>query len=260
MVHAAGPALINLFSLSADSCTLLVPLTLHWNSVISTKSWYGPIHIEATQTLTPPQMAKGVKGFANETNALVGADLLISITDFIGSLILIYRCWLLWSRNYWVIILPSLISIASLGKALMTMAASWCSPTIFVSVCFSVVLYLLLRINPNSPMAPPSLVPLGLAAFSLPLGTNVIVTTLLAGRIWYLSPHKARNMGSAQFPTRTRHAAIDIVIESGMLYLAVQFVFVILFAIRHPAQGIVGVIAVQIYVRIPHPWEAENSS
>jgi len=172
--------------------------------------------------------ATGVPGFANETNALIGADLLIAITDFVGELILIYRCWLLWSRNYWIIILPCLISTASLA-------------------CISAVLYLLLRINPNSPIAPPSLVPLGLAGFSLPLGTNVIVTTLIATRIWYLSPRKARNMPSAQFPTGTGQAAIDIVVESGMLYLAVQLIFVVLFAIRHPAQGIVGVIAVQIY-------------
>ncbi|KAI9442721.1 hypothetical protein H4582DRAFT_2055111 [Lactarius indigo] len=34
--------------------------------------------------------------------------------------------------------------------------------------------------------------------------------------------------------------------ESGALYLIVQFVFVILFAIQHPAHGIAGVIAVQI--------------
>jgi hypothetical protein len=75
------------------------------------------------------------------------------------------------------------------------------------------------------------------------------VTTLIATRIWYLSPRKVRDMRSAQFPTATGRAAIDIVVESGMLYLAVQLVFVVLFAIRHPAQGIVGVIAVQIYVR-----------
>ena len=105
-------------------------------------------------------------------------------------------------------------------------------------------------------MAPPSLVPLGLAAFSLPLGTNVIVTTLICVRIWYLSPRKARNMPSAH--SGTGRAAIDIVVESGMLYLAVQLIFVVLFAIGHPAQGIAGVIAVQIYVRIPHPWKAEN--
>jgi hypothetical protein len=205
-------------------------------------------------------MAKGVKGFGDETNVLIGADLLISITDFIGELILIYRCWLLWSKNYRVIILPSLISISSLGKVLMTNGSELVFTKHFLlSVCISVVIHLLLRINPNSPMAPPSLVPLGLASFSLPLGTNVVVTSLITARIWYLSPRKARNMGSAQFPTRTGQAAIDIVIESGMLYLAVQLVFVALFAIGHPAQGIVGVIAVQIYVRIPHPWKAENS-
>jgi hypothetical protein len=50
----------------------------------------------------------------------------------------------------------------------------------------------------------------------------------------------------------TGRAAIDIVVESGMVYLAVQLVFVVLFSIRHPAQGIIGVIAVQIYVRNRH--------
>jgi hypothetical protein len=60
----------------------------------------------------------------------------------------------------------------------------------------------------------------------------------------------------------TGRSAIDIVIESGMIYLAVQLVFVVLFAIRHPAQGIVGVIAVQIYVRNRHltQYEGEHLS
>jgi hypothetical protein len=76
-----------------------------------------------------------------------------------------------------------------------------------------------------------------------------MVTTLIAVRIWYLSPRGARDSRGARFPMDTGRAAIDIVVESGMVYLAVQLVFVVLFAIRHPAQGIVGVIAVQIYVR-----------
>ena len=108
-------------------------------------------------------------------------------------------------------------------------------------------------------MAPPSLRPLTIAAFSLPLGTNVVVTSLIAARIWYLTPRKARNIGGAQFPTRTGQAAINIIVESGMLYLAVQLVFVILFVIGHSVEGIVGMIAVKIYVRIPHPWKVENS-
>jgi hypothetical protein len=209
--------------------------------------------------LTPQQTATGVQGFAIGTQAIDGANFLIILTDFIADLILIYRCWLLWSRNYWVIILPTLISTASLGEALMTMAASWCSlTTVLVSACFSAVFYFELRINPNSPI-PPSLVPLGVAAFSLPLGTSVIVTTLICARIWYLSPRKARDMRSAQFPTGTGQAIIKIVVESGILYLAVQLILVVLFAIGHPALDIVAVIAVQIYVRIPYPCKAENS-
>jgi hypothetical protein len=96
-------------------------------------------------------------------------------------------------------------------------------------------------------MAPTSLVPLGLAGFILPLITNVIVTTLIVMRIWYLSPRKVRDMHSARFPTGTGRAVIDIIVESGMLYLVVQLAWVILFAIGHPAQDIAGVVAVQIY-------------
>lgn len=170
----------------------------------------------------------GVDGFANETSVLVGADILISVTDFFGQLILIYRCWLLWSKNYWVVVLPSLTSIGGLA-------------------CVGAVIHSLLSINPSSPIAPPSLVPLGLAGFVLPLCTNVFVTAFIAARIWLLSPRKVHDLRGLYFPEGTGRAAIDIVIESGAFYLVVQLVFVVLFAIHHPAQGIVGVIAVQIY-------------
>jgi hypothetical protein len=89
------------------------------------------------------------------------------------------------------------------------------------------------------------------------LVTNVLVTTLIAVRIWYLSPRKVGDMRGAQF--RTGRATIEIIVESGMLYLAVQLVFVILFSIQHPAQGIVGVIAVQIYVRVSFALKGEES-
>ena len=128
-----------------------------------------------------------------------------------------------------------------------------------VPVCVSVVIYFVLHINPNSPIVPPSLRPLGLAAFFLPLGTNVIVTTLICARIWYLSPRKARDLRSEHFPTGIGQSVIKIVVESGMLYLAVQLILVVLMAIGHPAQLAVGAIAVQIYVRIPYPWKTEKS-
>ena len=60
------------------------------------------------------------------------------------------------------------------------------------------------------------------------------------------------------FPTGIGRAAFDIVIESGMLYLAEQLIIVISIAGRLPSQSIVIGISVQIYVRILHPQKAEN--
>lgn len=91
------------------------------------------------------------------------------------------------------------------------------------------------------------MVPLGLAAFTLPLCTNVIVTSLIVYRIWYSS----RPVPDA--PVQIRHGvpqrAMILIIESGALYLLFQFVFVVLFAISNPAEAILAVMAVQIYVR-----------
>ena len=118
----------------------------------------------------------------------------------------------------------------------------------YVAACVSAVIRLLLRIDPTSPMAPKSLVPLGLAGFTLPLCTNVLVTGLIAGRIWYLSPRKAHHLPGGNLPVGRGRATIDIIVESGAIYLAVQLILVILFAIGHPAQAIVTLVAVQIYV------------
>ena len=128
-----------------------------------------------------------------------------------------------------------------------------------MSVCYSVeLLPHLLRPNQHFPAHPTQA--LVLSAYSLPLGTNVIVTTLIAGRIWFLSPCKPCNARSVywEFPTGIGRAVIDIVIESGMLYLAVQLIFVISYAGMLPSLAIVTGISVQIYVRIPHPLKAEK--
>ena len=82
------------------------------------------------------------------------------------------------------------------------------------------------------------------------LCANVTVTTLIAARIWYVSPNRRRDTLATSFPNKTAPAAIAIIIESGMLYLVMQIIFVVLFAIRHPAMYAITDIAEQITVRI----------
>ncbi|KAI0296488.1 hypothetical protein B0F90DRAFT_1819923 [Multifurca ochricompacta] len=170
----------------------------------------------------------GVNHYADETNPLIGADLLISVADLIGDAILIYRCWLIWGKNYFVIIIPSLCAVAGFA-------------------CVAEVSHLLLGINPSAPVAPVALVPLATAGYALPLATNAIVTLLIAFRIWYLSPESHPSLRGLHPPSRTARHVIAIVVESGFLYLITQILFVALFAAKHPAQAIIAVIAVQIY-------------
>ena len=53
-----------------------------------------------------------VAGFANETKALLAADVFISICDLLGDAMLLYRCWVMWGDARWVIILPVLSAVA----------------------------------------------------------------------------------------------------------------------------------------------------
>lgn len=57
-----------------------------------------------------------INGYANESRQGIISDIAVSITDFLGDLILIYRCWVIWQHNYYVVILPLLAATAGLRK------------------------------------------------------------------------------------------------------------------------------------------------
>lgn len=63
-----------------------------------------------------------MEGFANETYHLFIADCTVSVADFLGDLILIYRCWIIWGGNYYITILPLLTSAAGLSEYLTAYA------------------------------------------------------------------------------------------------------------------------------------------
>ncbi|KAJ6535091.1 hypothetical protein B0H19DRAFT_1184935 [Mycena capillaripes] len=163
---------------------------------------------------------------SEETHLLAGADMLFSITDWCSQLILIYRCYLVWGRNVWVVILPFLMSLATVA-------------------CGVGLIGLVLSINPSAPQAPAAIVPVGTAGFSLSLCLNFIVSALIVGRIWHVSRQNHRH-GIAHSVSSVQ-GAIGIVVESGLLFLVAQFVFVVLFAIAHPAQAVLVPVATQIY-------------
>ncbi|KAI0763428.1 hypothetical protein BD413DRAFT_606621 [Trametes elegans] len=171
----------------------------------------------------------GVEGYANETQPLVGADLLISLCDLLGDLVLVYRCWIIWGRNYWIALPPLLTAIAGFS-------------------CIAAVVHLVETLDPHAPVAPAALVPLGIAGYALPLATNALASALIVARLCAAAhEERARCRGRLAGTVRAAQHAAAIIVESGLLYLAAQAVLVALFARGHPAQAVVAVIAVQIY-------------
>ena len=89
-------------------------------------------HSRATRPLNTLQNTGGVVGFSTVTNVGLAIGLDMTFADFMGELIFIYRCWLLWSKNYWLFILPILASLSGIGElVLIMMAATPRSPITF---------------------------------------------------------------------------------------------------------------------------------
>ena len=102
----------------------------------------------------------------------------------------------------------------------------------------------------TAPVAPAALVPLGIAGYALPLATNVMATVFIVARLWAILGRAGREpvAGLYRSARSTGRTAVAIVVESGLLYLVTQLIFVVLFSMAHPAQAILAVIAVQVYV------------
>ncbi|CAK5266238.1 unnamed protein product [Mycena citricolor] len=164
-----------------------------------------------------------------ETPRLVAADTSFILADFIGQLVLIYRCYLIWACNGLIILLPTLLALASVS-------------------CGMAVTGIVQRISPTAEQVPASLVPMGDATFSLSIICNFITTGLIVARLWWVS---RRTEGDTSRNLSPSQRATAIFVESGLLFFVTQFVFIVLFAIAHPAQAIVEPIAIQVYAISP---------
>ncbi|KIK43829.1 hypothetical protein CY34DRAFT_803335 [Suillus luteus UH-Slu-Lm8-n1] len=168
--------------------------------------------------------------FGDETPELMGANLLSSVADLLGDLLLLYRCWLVWGKNYYVIILPLLTALAGFG-------------------CILPIPSLVLSINPTSPVPPTEIVPLTTAGYALPLCTNIMVTGLIAVRLWYIS--RVPIIDEYGKPAILKIAAggrpMMLVIESGALYMITQLIFVVLVAMQNSAEAVLSYAGTQIY-------------
>ncbi|KAF8880628.1 hypothetical protein BD779DRAFT_1069533 [Infundibulicybe gibba] len=141
-------------------------------------------------------------------------DALLFIMTWIGDALVIYRCWIIWNYNYYVIILPAMLMTVSVG--VNTASMYWFSHLDRIS--FARLMKLMSAIYP------------------LAFAQNTLATGLIAYRIW--TQHRAsvrvgvHNTGSRM----NLMYIVRIVVESAMVYTVQLLILIVLYTLQHNAQ------------------------
>ncbi|KAJ7455847.1 hypothetical protein FB451DRAFT_1564853 [Mycena latifolia] len=164
-------------------------------------------------------------------------DMLYVATNLVADSLLIYRCWIVWNRNIFIII-PGFVGVV------ITSVFGWDQ-----------------KIHQEIP---------GLAPFySLTLATNIVVSILTAGRIWWISRRYCPMQSSKSSAKSPYGSTIAIILESGIIYsafvvarIAVDNVdpVTVSFMVTEMLRQIMGIVPTLIIVRVGLGISIESSS
>ncbi|KAJ7584554.1 hypothetical protein C8J56DRAFT_1166619 [Mycena floridula] len=137
---------------------------------------------------------------------------IFAINTLIADCTFIWRCWVVWGKNWWIIVLPVLLTV--IGTVFSALAL-W---------------------QKAIPLGSSSkLIQLGTPYFAMSLVTTGLVTVLIIFRIVVMSPNFPGDDGmdatrSKIWNWRTRYSSvIEVVVESAALYSVALLVFLVLF-------------------------------
>ncbi|KAF8983076.1 hypothetical protein BDQ17DRAFT_1316292 [Cyathus striatus] len=143
----------------------------------------------------------------------------------------IYRCWMIWGRHQWIVILPSILSLTSFAGSLALVAELGIEKDVRDFDVF-----------------PGWWTPLGVASYCVSLAVNALVTLLMVLKIWII--YKAGRNTEADI-NYDRHNSLQPVIamllESGAMVFIAQVFYVLFFELRHPGWYVISGPVVMIY-------------
>ncbi|KAJ7769833.1 hypothetical protein B0H16DRAFT_1881709 [Mycena metata] len=151
----------------------------------------------------------------------VASTTLLAVVDFLSQMILIYRCWNIWSQNYYVVSPPVLLAIASLRQLvaagfLGSVSGGVAEPVYHIAV------------------------PLATAGISLSMSVNTLVTGLIAGKIWVQSRQlKVLRDGGEKKEDEPYNRVIMLMVESGLMNFVIQLLYLVLNLLKNPAFSLV---------------------
>jgi len=148
-------------------------------------------------------------------------DMIYVANNVLADGLVIYRCYVIWNRNIYVIILPIIMLV-------VTSVFGW---------------------DLDLPLPP---------FFEISLATNVLVTGLTVGRIWWI--YRQNRMHLTSDMRKKYFTSMAIIVESGLLYSVATMVYLILSAIPFTTVAqdptatmlsqLVGIVPTLIIVRI----------
>ncbi|KAF8524145.1 hypothetical protein BU17DRAFT_85252 [Hysterangium stoloniferum] len=168
----------------------------------------------------------------------IAHDAINAVMTWIGDVLLIYRCFIIWDNNYYIIGLPTLLLIMSI-------------------VTNSVALHLFTEVRLGT-LFSPSLVAWMNSIYSIALAQNTITTALIAYRLWRQESESAKAGLRDDSPKSSLRPIIRIVIESAVIYVLTAIVIIILYArgnnfqfvIQEAIVPIIGIVFTLISVRL----------
>ncbi|TBU38076.1 hypothetical protein BD309DRAFT_972652 [Dichomitus squalens] len=162
---------------------------------------------------------------------------LYATNNIVADGLVVYRCYIVWGHRLSIVV-PSIIML------------------IATSVCGYLAVYNFSQVHPGDNVFASNIAEWGTALFSLSLATNLIVTTLIASRIWWIGRQASSTLGRRHAVKYTN--AMAIIIESGAIYSASLMTLLILYCQQTNAQYIVydalaqimGIVPTLIVVRV----------
>ncbi|KAJ4468179.1 hypothetical protein J3R30DRAFT_1682197 [Lentinula aciculospora] len=109
--------------------------------------------------------------------------------NFVADALLLYRCYIVWGSRRYIIASLVIISLSMLGEEIFSPAALVVSESILYFGFISVNLF-----------------------------TNLMLTGLVAGRIWWLNRATQRSLGISKSNRKSINGIAATVLESGLLY------------------------------------------
>ncbi|KAF6763894.1 hypothetical protein DFP72DRAFT_486231 [Ephemerocybe angulata] len=203
-IRGNGAAII----ISLGGNTVLFGLAVIHNSV----NVYQMIHAYALQPDDAPSTAPNdfLSNYGNWDT--FGQGIILSLIIWVGDLLGIYRCWVIWNRSYWVTIVPLILFTASV--VLTSFAMYWWRDQDRISA--SIMGPIFKSISPVN------------------IVLNCLTTGMIAYRIWR-QREESRKAGLSVTSGMDLLTAVRIVIESALIYTLEMFLSIILFTVGHPS-------------------------